>query len=109
VVGGETGAKDARYMQPDWARKLRDQCLDAGPRSFSSRCGSDSKSLPICWCGHVRRFDHGDPFSDTLLSRTIECGTYAASGGKMQAWRFLVIHDRKAKEADRWGNPWTTA
>jgi len=50
-----------------------------------------------------------DPFPDTLLSRTIECGTYAASGGKMQAWRFLVIHYRKTKEADRWGNPWTTA
>src|SRR5512133_3772873 len=30
--------KIARYMQPDWARKQRDQCLDAGPRSFSSRC-----------------------------------------------------------------------
>src|SRR3954452_2822145 len=26
VVGGETGAQDARYMEPDWARDLRDQC-----------------------------------------------------------------------------------
>jgi nitroreductase len=50
-----------------------------------------------------------DPFPDTLHSRILECGTYAASGGNMQAWRFLVIHYRKTKEADRWGNPWTTA
>ena len=30
IVGGETGAKHARYMAPDWARDLRDQCRDAG-------------------------------------------------------------------------------
>jgi len=34
VVGGETGAKDARYMQPDWARNLRDQCRDRGAAFF---------------------------------------------------------------------------
>jgi nitroreductase len=26
-----------------------------------------------------------DPVPDTLLSRILECGTYAASGGNMQA------------------------
>jgi nitroreductase len=40
-----------------------------------------------------------DPVPDTLLSRILECGTYAASGGNMQAWRFLVIRDQKIKEA----------
>jgi nitroreductase len=40
-----------------------------------------------------------DPVPDTLLSRILECGTYAASGGNMQAWRFFVIRDRKTKEA----------
>ena len=34
VVGGETGAKDARYMEPDWARDLRDQCSDTGVALF---------------------------------------------------------------------------
>ena len=31
-VGGESGTKVARYMDPDWARDLRDQCRasDAG-------------------------------------------------------------------------------
>jgi nitroreductase len=40
-----------------------------------------------------------DPVPDTLLSRILECGTYAASGGNMQAWRFLVVRDPKIKEA----------
>ena len=35
VVGGETGSKDARYMEPDWARDLRDQCSDTGSRALS--------------------------------------------------------------------------
>lgn len=30
IVGGETGAKEARPMHPDWARSLRDQCAAAG-------------------------------------------------------------------------------
>ena len=34
VVGGETGAKYARYMEPDWARDLRDQCHDRGAALF---------------------------------------------------------------------------
>jgi len=34
AVGGETGARDARYMEPDWARDLRDQCRDAGAALF---------------------------------------------------------------------------
>lgn len=27
VVGGEKAGNDARYMQPDWARSVRDQCV----------------------------------------------------------------------------------
>ena len=34
VVGGETGARGARYMEPDWARDLRDQCRDTGAALF---------------------------------------------------------------------------
>jgi nitroreductase len=40
-----------------------------------------------------------DPVPDNLLSKILECGTYAASGGNMQTWRFLVIRDEKVKEA----------
>ena len=47
VVGGETGAKDARYMEPDWARDLRDQCHDAGAALFPKQMGSGKRSLPI--------------------------------------------------------------
>jgi protein gp37 len=34
VAGGETGAKDARYMEPDWARDLLRQCRMTGTRLF---------------------------------------------------------------------------
>lgn len=34
VVGGETGSKDARYMEPNWARDLRDQCRDESATFF---------------------------------------------------------------------------
>ena len=34
VAGGETGAKDARYMEPDWARDLLRQCRMTGAKFF---------------------------------------------------------------------------
>jgi nitroreductase len=40
-----------------------------------------------------------DPVPGALLSRILEAGTLAASGGNMQSWRFLVIRDRTIKEA----------
>ena len=47
VVGGETGAKDART----WNRTGRVICAISAatqvPRSFSNRCGSGNRSLPI--------------------------------------------------------------
>lgn len=33
IVGGETGA-GARYMNPDWARSIRDQCREYGIKFF---------------------------------------------------------------------------
>lgn len=38
IVGGESGAK-ARPMHPNWARALRDQCLDFGVSYFFKRWG----------------------------------------------------------------------
>jgi protein gp37 len=34
IVGGESGTKTARYMDPDWARDLRDQCRACGAGFF---------------------------------------------------------------------------
>ena len=38
IVGGESGSK-ARPMHPDWARKLRDQCVAAGVPFFFKQWG----------------------------------------------------------------------
>jgi protein gp37 len=43
-VDGETGAKDTRYMEPGWARDLRDQCRDTGAALFLKQM---SKRRPI--------------------------------------------------------------
>jgi nitroreductase len=40
-----------------------------------------------------------DPVPDHLIRRVLEAGVCAPSGGNMQRWRFLVIKDRKIKEA----------
>lgn len=39
VVGGESGA-GSRPMHPDWARTLRDQCMDAGVKFFFKQWGN---------------------------------------------------------------------
>jgi nitroreductase len=38
-----------------------------------------------------------DPIPDALLTRVLEAGTFAANGGNMQSWRFLVIRDPAIK------------
>jgi nitroreductase len=40
-----------------------------------------------------------DPVPDALLRQVLEAGTCAASGGNMQAWRFLLIRDQAIKDA----------
>ncbi len=40
-----------------------------------------------------------DPVPDALLRKVLEAGTFAANGGNMQSWRFLVIRDPAIKEA----------
>jgi protein gp37 len=36
IVGGESGGRDARPMHPDWARELRDACLDLGKHDLDA-------------------------------------------------------------------------
>ena len=40
-----------------------------------------------------------DPVPEALLTQVLEAGTYAANGGNMQSWRFLVIRDPAIKAA----------
>jgi nitroreductase len=40
-----------------------------------------------------------DPVPDALIRQILEAGTYAANGGNMQSWRFLVIRDAAIKQA----------
>ncbi len=40
-----------------------------------------------------------DPIPDALLAQVLEAGTFAANGGNMQSWRFLVIRDQAIKDA----------
>jgi nitroreductase len=40
-----------------------------------------------------------DPVPDALIRRVLEAGTWAANGGNMQSWRFLVIRDPAVKGA----------
>ena len=40
-----------------------------------------------------------DPVPNGLLNKILESGTFAASGGNMQTWRFLVVRDPTTKEA----------
>ena len=40
-----------------------------------------------------------DPIPADLLRQVLEAGSYAANGGNMQSWRFLVIRDPDVKAA----------
>jgi len=40
-----------------------------------------------------------DPVPPVLIRQILEAGTYAANGGNMQSWRFLVIRDPAIKVA----------
>ena len=70
IVGGESGQK-ARPMHPDWARKLRDQCVAAGVPVFFKQWGEyvpiadDEAPIPA----DARLVDpvHGDVTSRTTL------------------------------------------
>ena len=49
-------------------------------------------------CRSMRRLKP-DPVPDELIARILQAGTCAPNGGNFQRWRFLVIKDRKIKEA----------
>ena len=49
-------------------------------------------------CRAMRRLKP-DPVPDELIAKILHAGTCAPSGGNAQKWRFMVIKDRKIKEA----------
>ncbi len=49
-------------------------------------------------CRAMRRLKP-DPVPDELIEKILQAGICAPSGGNSQKWRFLVIKDRKIKEA----------
>jgi nitroreductase len=49
-------------------------------------------------CRAMRRLKP-DPVPDDLVAKILHAGTCAPSGGNAQKWRFLVLKDRKTKEA----------
>ena len=79
IVGGESG-RDARPMNPDWARSIRDQCLDASVPFFFKQWG---EWLPL---------DQVD--ADGRAARTNQFNNYARMG-KRRAGRTLdgELHD----------------
>jgi protein gp37 len=60
IVGGESGT-GARPMHPQWARSLRDQCVDAGVPFFFKQWG---EYVPLIGEHKGGRWD-GAPFSET--------------------------------------------
>jgi nitroreductase len=49
-------------------------------------------------CRAMRRLKP-DPVPDQLITSILQAGTCAPSGGNAQKWRFMVIKDRKIKDA----------
>jgi nitroreductase len=49
-------------------------------------------------CRAMRRLKP-DPVPDDLIAKILHAGTCAPSGGNAQKWRFLVLKDRKIKDA----------
>src|ERR1700704_4970539 len=49
-------------------------------------------------CRAMRRLKP-DPVPDELIARILRAGSCAPNGGNTQRWRFLVIKERKIKEA----------
>src|SRR5512139_3357516 len=83
VVGGESGPR-ARPMHPDWARCLRDQCLDAGVPFLFKQWG---ESLPLI--GHREFLDLPPGRTNRDWSRPFGDDVTMCRVGKRMAGRVL--------------------
>ena len=57
VLGGESGGRDARPMNPDWARSVRDQCVCAGVPFFFKQWGGWLPRDQLAWRDPTERYD----------------------------------------------------
>jgi len=77
IVGGESGP-DARPMHPDWARSVRDQCLQTRTKFFFKQWG---EWAPIARTDGVQEPPFGDYDIETRL--------WFTKSGKKRAGRIL--------------------
>lgn len=83
VAGGESG-RGARPMHPDWARSLRDQCIEAGVPFFFKQWG---ESLPLI--GHREFLDLPPARGNRDWSRPFGDDVTMVRVGKKDAGRLL--------------------
>ena len=97
IVGGESG-KDARSMNPDWVRKIRDDCKAAGVDFYFKQWGE--------WLHHslcsaeigLELFNHNSKYKSLDISNGVYYDTYMKLG-KKKAGRLLdgVEHNKFPK------------
>jgi nitroreductase len=66
---------------------------------LSDRAPNDPGLFEIMRTTRSMRRLKPDPVPDALIRQVLEAGTYAANGGNMQGWRFLLIRDPAIKQA----------
>ena len=72
--------------------------ISSGPGG-SSMNASDSELFDIMHTTRAMRRLKPDPVPDALIRKILEAGVCAPNGGNTQRWRFLVIKDRRIKQA----------
>lgn len=99
IIGGESGAK-ARPMHPDWARSIRDQCVEAGVPFFFKQWGEyipcwQQPAVGPVWMGQMNaaHFLHGKSIESGKRDPDPEneLGDYSKIG-KKNAGRLLDGH-----------------
>ena len=95
VVGGESGPK-ARPMHPEWARSLRDQCVEAGVPYFFKQWGKyfpdDEISVGEELIPGTAVFDvHGERIQPDCCSET-----YDDTTEEDRPWRFIPAGKKTA-------------
>jgi protein gp37 len=103
IVGGESGP-GARPMDPDWARKIRDQCAEAGVAFFFKQWGEwtpgencdhiQTRSETVAWRRNGEwSFCSLTPFASQQMHRDDEPDLFRV--GKRRAGRMLdgITHD----------------
>lgn len=87
ICGGESG-NEARPMHPDWARKLRDQCNEAGVPFFFKQWGEYGETASLGFGDYPKAKEYVFPELETT-ARGLPIGTSMIRVGKHAAGRLL--------------------